>query len=227
MKLIEISPSILNVVDENLESFLDILQEINTLENENITYIHLDIMDNIFVNASGVKITKADLINKKGFVSDIHLMVDSPKAQIEEALKYSPGCITIHFEAKEFPENLKYLNKLRESKKYSYFDIGVSLKEETDLKMLLEYKEMFDVLLLMSVEPGYGNQKFKETVYDKIVDAKILFSDKIIQVDGGINDTNIQKLKNLGVDKVVVGSYLASNSDFESIKKAFEKLRKG
>lgn len=227
MREIEICPSILNVSENNLESFLDILNEIKNKENENITYIHLDIMDNVFVKASGVKIKKADLINKKNFLNDIHLMVESIKPHIDESLKYNPGIITIHFEAKKFKENLKYLNELRDSKKYSYFDIGLSIKDNTDPKVLLEYKEMFDVILLMSVEPGYGKQTFIETVYDKIIDTKRLFPDKIIQVDGGINNTNIQKLKNLGVDKVVIGSYLASNSDFKSMRNAFKELRKG
>ena len=222
---LEICPSILNA--ENVEEFLNNLNEVSSENIENtVAYVHLDVMDEKFVKNKGVSLDKAQTITSFGFLNDVHLMVEDVKKYIDEALKYKPAVITIHFEAPNFEENLKYLNELRVSKKVPYFDIGVSIKPKTNVEELEQYAEEFDVLLIMSVEPGLGGQKFIPETYEKIQKAKVLLGDKIIQLDGGINEENIEDIQKSGIDRVVIGSYLTSAKTVAELKDKFNKLRR-
>lgn len=224
MKNIEICPSILE--NSNIQEFLTNISKLNEKQlKNNIVYIHLDIMDKKFVKGKGVSLSVAETITSFGFMNDVHLMVEDVKEYIDYTMKHNPSVVTIHFETSNFEQNLKYLNEIRNSKKYKYFDIGVSVKPNTELDVLEKYKNLFDVLLIMSVEPGKGGQMFLEKTYDKIQKSKIILGDKIIEVDGGINDTNIRKLIKSGVDRVVVGNYLTKASNFQDLENRINKLR--
>lgn len=222
---LEICPSILNA--ENVEEFLDKLVKVSNDSIENaVAYVHLDVMDEKFVKNKGVSLEKAQTITSFGFLNDVHLMVEDVKEYVEKTLKYTPAVITIHYEAPKFEENIKYLNEIRDSKKVPYFDIGVSIKPNTDVEVLEKYVDLFDVLLIMSVEPGLGGQKFMPETYQKIQKAKILFGDKILQLDGGINEDNIEDIQKSGVDRVVIGSYLTSAKNIAELEDKFNKLRR-
>lgn len=222
---LEICPSILNA--ENVEDFLNKLVKVSSENIENmVAYVHLDVMDEKFVKNKGVSLEKAQIITSFGFLNDVHLMVEDVKSYVDEALKYTPAVITIHYEAPNFEENIKYLNDIRDSKKVPYFDIGVSIKPKTNVEELEKYVELFDVLLIMSVEPGLGGQKFIPDTYEKIQKAKILLGDKIIELDGGINEENIEDIQKSGVDRVVIGSYLTSAKTVAELEYKFNKLRR-
>lgn len=224
MRSIEICPSILDSKD--VKNFLNNISRLNEEKiKNNISYIHIDIMDKKFVSGEGVSLGLAETVTSFGFLNDIHLMVEDVKEYIDKAMKYNPSVLTIHYEAPNFEENLKYLNRIRISKKYKYFDIGVSIKPDTDVEVLEKYKELFDVILIMSVEPGKGGQAFLDSTYDKIEKTKIILSDKIIELDGGINDKNIKKIIKSGIDRVVIGSYLSKTKDFNELEEKFNKLR--
>lgn len=226
MKMVEICPSILNSRD--VEEFLGNINELNSEDiDNNIVYIHLDVMDKKFVKQEGVSLGLAQTITSFGFLSDIHLMVNDVRKYIDDVKKYNPAVITIHYEAPNFEENIKYLNEIRDKKEVPYFDIGVSIKPDTDVEVLEKYKEKFDVLLIMSVEPGLGGQSFIYKTYEKIHKSKIILGDKIIEIDGGINETNIEDLIKSGVDRVVIGSYLTSANDLHELKLKYNKLKKG
>lgn len=222
---LEICPSILNA--ENVEEFLSNINEVSGENVENtVAYVHLDVMDEKFVKNKGVSLSMAKTITSFGFLNDVHLMVEDVKKYIEDVLVYKPAVITIHYEAPKFEENIKYLNEIRVSKKVPYFDIGVSIKPKTNIEELEKYADLFDVLLIMSVEPGLGGQKFMPETYQKIQKAKILFGDKILQLDGGINEENIEDIQKSGVDRVVIGSYLTSAKTLAELKDKFNKLRR-
>lgn len=224
MKMVEICPSVLNSKD--VKGFLE---NINELKNEdidnNIVYIHLDVMDKIFVKEEGVSLSLAQTISSFGFLPDIHLMVDDVRKYIDKVKIYKPAVITIHYEAPNFEKNLKHLNEIRNNKEIPFFDIGVSIKPNTDVEVLEKYKDKFDLILIMSVEPGLGGQSFIEKTYEKIHKAKIILGDKIIQLDGGINETNIDDIIKSGVDRIVIGSYLTSAKNIEELKLKYNKLK--
>ena len=222
---LEICPSILNA--ENVEEFLDNLNKVSEENIENtVAYVHLDVMDEKFVKNKGVSLEKAQTITSFGFLNDVHFMVEDVKKYIDDVLVYKPAVITIHYEAPNFEENIKYLHEIRDSKRIPYFDIGVSIKPKTNVEELEKYAELFDVLLIMSVEPGLGGQKFMPETYEKIQKAKILLGDKILQLDGGINEENIEDIQKSGVDRVVIGSYLTSAKTVAELEDKFNKLRR-
>lgn len=196
----KILPSILGVKD--LNEFLDVISI------SDIDEIHLDIMDGIFVENKCDSLDDISILNKRGYISNVHLMVENPEEQIEYALKLGADSITIHYEIDNFKEMLELLLKY---KKERGLKLGVSICPETDINALKSILSKIDIVLIMSVHPGKGGQNFMDMAYDKISELRTL-SDKIrIIVDGGINDTNISKVFECGADSVVVGSYITSD----------------
>lgn len=224
MKMVEICPSVLNSKD--VKGFLEDINKLKNVDIENnVVYIHLDVMDKIFVKEEGVSLSLAQTISSFGFLTDIHLMVDDVRKYVDNVKIYKPAVITIHYEAPNFEENIKYLNEIRNKKELPFFDIGVSIKPDTDVEVLEKYKAKFDLILIMSVEPGLGGQTFIYKTYEKIHKAKIILGDKIIQLDGGINDSNIDDIIKSGVDRVVVGSYLTDAKNLEELKLKYNRLK--
>ncbi len=218
-----ISISILNV--EQLESFLNKVKEVNSRLEKISTKIqdllninvHFDVMDGKFVSNTGVDLEKIKVVKEFGFFVDVHLMVENPieDGYIDKAIEYGADNVTIHREIKEFEKALTYLKKKVKSIKERNITIGVSIKPETNMATLGKYIDVFDLLLVMSVEPGYGGQEYIENVGFKLSDAKEKFGDKIIQVDGGINfDTISEPIRRL-CDNLVIGSYLTKDSTLD------------
>lgn len=202
----ELSVSILNASDKK--------KTIDILNDADISYIHLDVMDGNFVSKKSLpleEINELVAITKKRI--DIHLMVSNPIEYIENIEKSKNiEYITIHLEIeKDIKETLLKI------KSYGY-KAGLSIKPNTDINKLLPYLEYIDLILLMTVEPGLGGQPFMETSIEKINQLKKLVDNKIkIEVDGGINNITINSVKK--ADIAVVGSYITTSENMiEKIK---------
>ena len=204
----ELSVSILNSDDRK-----EIIKKLN---NSNISYIHIDVMDAIFVSQKTFPYDEIEALSKlstKKF--DVHLMVEDPMIYIEKLKQLSNiAYITIHL---EINQDVKYiLNKIRE---YG-FKSGLSIKPNTPIESLKPYLDYLDLILIMSVEPGYGGQPFIESSSNKIKDVQKILknhnSNIKLEADGGINNNTIKKIKQ--ADIAVVGSYITnSNNPLEKI----------
>lgn len=197
----QLSVSILNSKDKK--------NIIKILNKTNISYIHVDVMDGLFVSQKSLpieEITEISLISNKKL--DIHLMVEDP-IQYIEAIKKLPNIdnITIHIEINKDIKNI--LNKIKE---YG-FKRSLAIKPNTGIKQLIPYLDVIDRILIMTVEPGLGGQPFIEDSPLRIKEIKNLIKDKNIslEVDGGINNQTINKVKN--VDISVVGSYITTSDN--------------
>ena len=197
----KLSVSILNAKDKK--------EMINILNNTNISYIHMDVMDGKFVSQVSLpsyELRQLAKYSNKEF--DVHLMVEDPLTYIEEIKDIENiKQITIHLEIKKDIDSI--LSKIRD---YD-FKVGLAIKPNTYINKLIPYLEYVDTILIMSVEPGYGGQPFIESTPNRIKKIKELTKDyKIsLEVDGGINNETISKVS--GVDISVVGSYITNSND--------------
>ena len=198
-----IAPSILSLDYSEFKSQLNIL-------NENCEYIHFDVMDGHFVpNLSfGPDIFKAFRKNSNLFM-DVHLMVSDPFYFSDVFIKAGADGITFHDEAlPDLESKLELINKIHDS----YCKAGISIKPKTDVLSIMPLLDEVDLVLVMSVEPGYGGQAFIEDTYEKIKQLNDYRLRKNlnykIEVDGGVNDKNAYKLKECGTDILVAGSFV-------------------
>lgn len=204
----KISSSILGIKND--------IQKIKLLSNTETDYIHLDVMDGIFVDNCVLNYEEcleiSKVINKP---LDIHLMVDSPKKYIDNFKELNPIYITFHYEINDnIDELISYIKNLN-------IKVGLSIKPQTDIKNIYKYLDKVDMILIMSVNPGYGGQAFISSTNDRINELYNFRKDNnlkfLIEVDGGINEINI---KNLKCDIAVVGSYITNSENYqEQIKK--------
>ena len=182
------------------------IQATEKLNKTNTDYIHIDYMDGIFVDNKEFTIEEIKTLSKISTKKlDIHIMAENPEPIIQELKDLNIEYITIHYEIN------KPLDKIINLIHNQGYKCGISIKPKTDPKNIIEYLEKIDLLLIMSVEPGKCVQKFIPDVLNKIKELKQ--NNLIIEIDGGINDTNIEELKNI-VDIVVVGSYITNSSDY-------------
>ncbi len=218
----DLSISILNVDD--VDSFLTKLENIQDkyTNNKKVDFcdihIHFDVMDNKFVNNYGVNIENMKIVNRHGYYIDTHLMVEKPiqDGYIDKAIEYGSKDITIHYEIDNFEKNLNYL--LEKKKENKYLKIGVALRPNTPLSVLDKYIDNIDKILVMSVEPGYGGQKYIDSTKEKLKEAKSKYSNKILQVDGGVNSKNLRY--NTIADSIVIGSYITK--DINKVEKKLD-----
>ena len=196
-----LAPSLLSANFYNLES------DLKMLKDEKIKYLHLDVMDGMFVpNISlGVPVIESIKKNTKDdFILDTHLMVERPERYITNFKNAGADILTIHQEATiDFCETLAII-------KDQGMKAGISVNPETDIKKINECLKIADLVLVMSVHPGFGGQKFIEDTLDKVRYLKEM-RDKnnysyMIEIDGGINIKNVEKVLDAGVDIAVAGS---------------------
>lgn len=196
-------------------SFLDIkspiVDELTKLSNLDIDYIHLDVMDGIFVENKTYTAQEFEYITH--YVTkpkDIHLMVSDVKKYIDEFSYLNPEFLTFHYEAvSEVSGVIKYIKDLG-------IKVGMSIKPKTDVKEIIDYLPYLDLVLVMSVEPGRGGQTFIENSINKVNQLYTLREkgnyNFLIEVDGGINNETIKLVNN--ADICVVGSYI-TKQDYE------------
>ena len=210
MKKIQISPSILSA------DFSQLGNEIKRLEEGGADMIHVDVMDGHFVPnlTIGPPVIKA-LRNQCSIKFDVHLMISPVHKYIEAYSDAGADIITIHPEATDNLEEsilkIKSLNK----------KVGVSLNPKTKIDLIIDYLEKIDLILIMSVNPGFGGQKFMPEVLDKIRELKKIQSKNNlnfdIEIDGGINFDNCQSAIEAGANILVSGTtvFKSNNGDIK------------
>lgn len=195
-----------------LSSYYSQEKTIMQIENTSANYIHVDLMDGGFVPTKNFTINEVTrLLKNHEKPLDIHLMTFDPLIYINDLAKLKPKYITFHLEA------TKDIVKTIELIKRNNIKVGLSIKPNTDILELMPYLTLIDLVLIMSVEPGQGGQKFIYTSVDKLQDLlKIRKENNLnfkISMDGGINDDTIKLVQ--GLDIVVSGSYICKSNNYE------------
>ncbi|WP_439555853.1 ribulose-phosphate 3-epimerase [Dyadobacter sp.] len=202
----EIAPSILAADFGNLQ------RDVEMLNASSAGYIHVDVMDGVFVPNISFGIPVCEAVYKHAAKPlDVHLMIEKPDRYFEAFKKAGAWGLTVHYEAcTHLHRNIQHLKELGLS-------AGVALNPHTPIELLSDILEDIDLVLIMSVNPGFGGQKFIENTYKKIAKLNALrekfgYSFKI-EVDGGVNLDNAPQLVKEGVDILVAGSFVFNSND--------------
>ncbi|MBQ7994671.1 MAG: ribulose-phosphate 3-epimerase [Bacilli bacterium] len=205
-----ISPSLLSASKDRMDEELSIAMKAEA------PFIHIDIMDGIFVPNVSLSIKfVGDIKPKHNMISDVHIMVADPINWVEGLVKNGADIITFHYEACSTKEEILGLIDLIHKNNVL---CGISIKPNTPVEVLLPFINLVDIVLLMSVEPGKGGQKFIESSLERMESIRKMIRDNkskaLIEVDGGINNETAPKALNNGADILVAGSYLFGHEDF-------------
>lgn len=205
----KIAPSILAADFGNLSRDCEII------DKSNADWLHLDVMDGLFVpNISfGMPIVSSiRKITKKPL--DVHLMITKPERYIDKFVEIGSDILTVHIEATMEMDNI--LDKIKKSSIKS----GIAINPDTPINKLEDYINKVDLICLMGVHAGFGGQKFIEKTFDRLIELKGLInlkdSSTLIEIDGGVDNFNSQKLKSLGADILVAGSYIFKSPDINN-----------
>ena len=215
--MLELSPSLLSA------DFTDLKSEVEVLDKNGVKYLHLDVMDGMFVpNISFGPMIIKQLRPLTNMVFDVHLMIEDPDRYVQNFKDAGAEILTVHYEAcKHLHRTISYIKSLG-------MKAGVSLNPATNIEVLDYVLEDLDLVLIMSVNPGFGGQSFIPSAIDKIKNLKAKIRERnlnvIVEVDGGVKTTNVKDVIEAGADLIVSGSDVFA--DKENRIKAYKEIFK-
>ena len=201
-----VAPSILSADFGNLQ------RDVEMINQSKAPWFHIDVMDGVFVpNISfGFPVIKAIQKHAKKPL-DVHLMIMQPERYIEEFKNVGAHVLSVHYEA------CTHLHRTLQQIKAAGMKAGVAINPHTPVRLLEDILPDTDLVCMMSVNPGFGGQKFIENTYKKITQLKQMIKDKgyntLIEIDGGVDLTNYKKLLAAGADVLVAGNTVFSSAD--------------
>ena len=212
-----VSPSLLSA------DFLHLSKDIEMVNRSQADWFHLDIMDGVFVPNISYGLPVVSQIKKMATKPlDVHLMIVQPERYVEASHKAGADILTVHYEA------CTHLHRTIQQIKAQGMKAGVSLNPHTPVSLLEDVIEDIDVVLLMSVNPGFGGQSFIEQTINKVDKLKKLImesnSHTLIEIDGGVNFETGKRLVNAGADALVAGSFVFNSPDPEANIKGLKEL---
>ena len=204
-----ISPSVLSC------DFANIQRDVEMINNSNADWFHVDVMDGVFVPNISFGFPVIEAIKKHAKKPlDVHLMIQNPDQYVEQFKKSGADILTVHYEA------CTHLHRTIQAIKEAGMKAGVALNPHTPVALLEDVIEELDLVLIMSVNPGFGGQKFIQNALVKVAQVKELIISKkskaLIEVDGGVNLETGKELVKAGADVLVAGSFIF-NSDNPTI----------
>lgn len=219
--MLELSPSLLSADFTNLKS------EMEVLDKNGVKYLHLDVMDGMFVpNISFGPMIIKQLRPLTNMIFDVHLMIEDPDRYVQNFKDVGADILTVHYEAcKHLHRTVSYIKSLG-------MKAGVSLNPATNIDVLDYVLEDLDLVLIMSVNPGFGGQSFIPSAIDKIKNLKAKIRERnlnvIVEVDGGVKTTNVKDVIEAGADLIVSGSDVFADKEnriraYKEIFKNYEK----
>jgi ribulose-phosphate 3-epimerase len=212
-----IAPSILAADFANLE------REVKMINESEADWIHVDIMDGVFVPNISIGISVVEAINKHASKPlDVHLMIVNPEKYVEAFHKAGAEVISVHMEA------CPHLHRNIQQIKGLGIKAGVALNPHTDVNQLKDVIATIDLVCLMSVNPGFGGQKFIENTYQKVKELKELINQRqstaLIEIDGGVNEQNAKLLLDAGANVLVAGNLVFSSNNPKEVIKSLKAL---
>ena len=211
MRKVFVAPSILSA------DFSKLGEEIHLVESLGAEFLHFDVMDGHFVNniSFGVPVLKS-ISHTHKMINDVHIMISDPLKYTESFIKAGAQFLTFHYEAcKDEHEVHEVIHLIHELGAKA----GLSIKPNTNVEAVLPFLNHLDLVLIMSVEPGFGGQSFIPNALDKIAYLRKVIDERglncFIEVDGGINNETAKLCKEAGVDILVAGSYLFGQKDIK------------
>lgn len=219
--MLELSPSLLSADFTNLKS------EMEVLDKNGVKYLHLDVMDGMFVpNISFGPMIIKQLRPLTNMIFDVHLMIEDPDRYVQNFKDAGADILTVHYEAcKHLHRTVSYIKSLG-------MKAGVSLNPATNIDVLDYVLEDLDLVLIMSVNPGFGGQSFIPSAIDKIKNLKAKIRERnlnvTVEVDGGVKTTNVKDVIEAGADLIVSGSDVFADKEnriraYKEIFKNYEK----
>lgn len=212
--MIKLAPSILSA------DFARLLEDVKKVENAGCEYLHIDVMDGHFVPniTLGPQVVKS-LRKDVNMVFDAHLMIENPDNYIKDFVDAGCDIIVVHQEA------CKHLHRTIQNIKSYGIKAGVSLNPATPIESIKHILEDIDMVLIMTVNPGFGGQSFIEGMIPKIEELKALIDNRglniDIQVDGGIKPNNVEKVVKAGANVIVAGSAIFNSDDIQATVNLF------
>jgi len=212
MQKILVAPSILSA------DFSKLAQEIKDVEKAGADWIHIDVMDGHFVpNITIGPVVVKSMRPVTKLPLDVHLMISNPEEYIESFAKAGSDIITFHIESEGDPKEIIKLIRYFKKK------VGISIRPKTDIGKISSLLAMVDMVLVMTVEPGFGGQEFMQDCFPKIEEVRKIFR-KDIEVDGGVNEANAIDVVEKGANILVAGTSVFGSKDYAG---AIKKLKGG